>query len=168
MDEPRIPLPQLQGYYCVGCGTENPRGLHLKFYRQGDTVCSDLTLPPELEGWQGIAHGGTLSLVLDEIMAWAVIAFERILFVTGRMEVVYRRPVPVDAPLTARGRVADDPYPRGCIATGEILDAEGTVLATARAEMVRLPASRLKLIPQKLKDDMEQLFAEMKRLHGDR
>jgi len=164
MEKTRIPLPQLQGYNCVGCGTENPRGLHMKFYRQGDAVCSDLTLPPELEGWQGIAHGGTLSTVLDEIMAWAVIAFERVLFVTGRMEVVYRRPVPVGAPITARGRVSEDPYPRGCIATGEILDADGIVLTTARAEMVRLPESRLELIPAQLKDDMATLFSDMEKL----
>lgn len=164
MDEPRISLPQLRGYNCVGCGTENPRGLHLKFYRQGDAVCSDLTLPPDLEGWQGIAHGGTLSTVLDEIMAWAVIAFERVFFVTGRMEVVYRRPVPVSAPLTARGRVTPEPHPRGCIASGEILDAGGTVLTTARAEMIRLPTDRLELIPSQLKRDMEQLFSDMERI----
>jgi len=161
MDEPKIPLPQLQGHYCFGCGTENPHGLHMIFYRQGHAVCSDLTLPRELEGWQNMAHGGTLSTVLDEIMAWAVIAFRRVFFVTARMEVVYRRPAPVGAPLTARGVISDEPFARGCVATGEILDAKGEVLTRARAEMVYLPPERLSLMPDAIKDDMVALFARM-------
>ncbi len=161
MDEPRIPLPKLQGYYCFGCGTENPHGLHMTFYRQGDAVCSDVVLPKELEGWQNMAHGGSLSTVLDEIMAWSVIAFERVFFVTGRMEVVYRRPVPVAAPLTARGVIDPEPYDRGCIATGELLDADGNVLTRSRAEMVYLPPDRLELIPEGLKQAMEELFEKM-------
>jgi len=161
MHPPRIPLPKLQGYYCFGCGTENPRGLKMEFYRQGDAVCSDITLSRELEGWANMAHGGSLSTVLDEIMAWSVIAFRRVFFVTGRMEVVYRRPAPVEVPLTARGRVSDEPFERGCIATGEILDADGEVLTRARAEMVYLPAARLSLLPDHLKEAMTVLFTKM-------
>jgi acyl-coenzyme A thioesterase PaaI-like protein len=161
MDDQPIPLPKLRGYYCFGCGTENPRGLNMTFYRLGNAVCSDITLPRELEGWQNMAHGGSLSTVLDEIMSWAVIAFERVFFVTGRMEVVYRRPAPVGVPLTARGVVSNEPFERGCVAKGEILDANGEVLTRARAEMVYLPAERLTLISDDLKADMTALFAQM-------
>ncbi len=164
MDTPRIPLPKLQGYYCFGCGTENHHGLNMTFYRQGDAVCSDITIPRELEGWQNMAHGGSLSTVLDEIMAWAVIAFKRVFFVTGRMEVVYRRPALVGVPLTARGKVSDEPFAKGCVATGEILDASGEVLTRARAQMVYLPAHRLPLLSDGLKDDMVKLFAQMETL----
>lgn len=167
MHQPRIPLPKLQGYYCFGCGTENPHGLNMTFYRQANAVCSDITIPRELEGWQNMAHGGSLSTVLDEIMSWAVIAFERVFFVTGRMEVVYRRPVPVGVPLTARGVVSDEPFARGCVATGEILDADGDVLTHARAQMVYLPADRLALISDQLKEDMVALFAQMQTVCGD-
>ena len=47
------------------------------------------------------------------------------------------------------------------IATGEILDADGEVLTRAKAEMVYLPAERLSLLPDSLKEAMTDLFAKM-------
>ena len=167
MTDDKIPLPQLQGHHCFGCGTANPHGLKLRFYRQGRTVRSDVTLSHDYEGWQNMAHGGIISTVLDEIMAWTVIAFKRVFFVTGRMEVVYLHPVPIEEPLTARGEISPEQYDRGCIASGAIVDGRDRILATARAEIVFLPEERLDKLPQNLKDDMHALYAEMEKLCAD-
>jgi hypothetical protein len=77
MGEERIPLPRLEGYDCFGCGTNNPIGLRMTFYRQGDAVCSDVVLKRDHVGWQNMAHGGIISTLLDEVMAWTVIYLNR-------------------------------------------------------------------------------------------
>lgn len=164
---PKIPLPQLTGYHCFGCGTANAGGLHMKFYRQGHRVCSDIVLGHGYEGWQNMAHGGIISTVLDEIIAWTVIAFEQTFFVTRRMTVEYLRPVPIGAPLLACGELLDTPVERGCAAQGAILDADHRILATARAELAYVPKERLHLIPEPLKIDMEALFDRMATSLGD-
>ena len=56
------------------------------------------------EGWEGIAHGGILCTILDEVMAWALVAEDN-WGVTARMTVDFRKPVPVGTMLRADGWV---------------------------------------------------------------
>ena len=58
MDEVLQNIPKLEGTHCFACGTDNPIGLNLSFYRQGDYICSDFTLGKNHEGWENMAHGG--------------------------------------------------------------------------------------------------------------
>lgn len=78
MDKNREPIPKLEGYNCFACGTTNPIGLNLNFYREGEYVCSDITLDKNYEGWENMAHGGIVSALLDEVMSWTVIYFRRV------------------------------------------------------------------------------------------
>ena len=58
---------------CFGCGADNPWGLHLIFFAEPDgAVYSHWT--PELnhQGYDGMVHGGIISTVFDEVMAWAI------------------------------------------------------------------------------------------------
>lgn len=163
-DPDRIPLPRLEGHGCFACGTANPIGLQMSFYRLGDVVRSDVTLGPHLMGWDRIAHGGIVSTLLDEIMAYAVIALRRVFFVTRRMSVEYRRPVPLETPLIAEGAISPEPLDRGCVTLGRILDKDGNVLAEARAEMVTVPVDKLALASPDLVRDMKDLFAALEEL----
>ena len=92
-DKEKSVIEKIEGHYCFACGTENPIGLNLQFYRSGDSICSDLTLMKYYEGWENIAHGGILSTLLDEVMSWTVIYFKRTFAVTRKMEIKYVRPV---------------------------------------------------------------------------
>jgi len=67
-EEERIEIPKPSGYNCFACGTANPIGLHLNFFRSGDYVCSEITLDRYHGGWENIAHGGIISTILDEVM----------------------------------------------------------------------------------------------------
>ena len=58
MKRERVQLPKIPGQGCFACGTANPIGLHLDFYRSGDHICSDITLGKYHEGWQNMVHGG--------------------------------------------------------------------------------------------------------------
>ena len=158
MQNTRLTLPKPVGHHCFACGTDNPHGLNLQFYATGDRVCADVTLDRYRVGWEGIAHGGIISTLLDEIMSWTIIYFRRVFFVTRKMEVRYLRPVPVETPLTVCGRMGKEcEYPRIEV-TGELLDAGGTRLAYSKGEFVELRAEKLDLIPKELKADMETIF----------
>jgi uncharacterized protein (TIGR00369 family) len=157
MIEEKMHVPKLQGYNCFACGTANPIGLNLSFYRQGDYICSDITLGKNHEGWENMAHGGITSTLLDEIMSWAMIYFKRTFFVTRQMSIKYLKPVPLHTLLTAKGMVERQKR-RLCTARGFIQDGEQKLLARAEARFALLSDEDLHLVPDKLKAEMNGLF----------
>jgi acyl-coenzyme A thioesterase PaaI-like protein len=158
MSEKRIDLPGLEGHFCFACGTANPIGLKLKFYSMNDTVCSNITLGKNYEGWQNMAHGGIITTLLDEVMAWTIMYFKRIFFVTRKMEVRYVRPVLIGVPLTVKGRLLKDRKPPYIGVVADILDDERRILARATGEFVEIPRDKLELVPEGHKQDMIELF----------
>jgi acyl-coenzyme A thioesterase PaaI-like protein len=151
-------IPKLQGYHCFACGTDNPIGLNLSFYRQGEYVCSDLTLGKNYEGWENMAHGGIVSTLLDEIMSWAMIYFKRIFFATRSMTIKYKRPVPLHRLLTVQGTILEGERKRLCKAKGFISDEDKNILVKAEATFAILSDKDLYLVPDTLKRDMNNLF----------
>lgn len=158
MKEQRIEIPQLQGHSCFACGTENPIGLKLRFYRVGESVCTDITLAKYHEGWQNMAHGGIISTLLDEVMSWTILCFKQIFFVTRRMDIKYVRPVLLGIPLTVKGRLLKDKKAPYIEAVAELFDERGQLLARATGEFVEFPKDKMDLVPEKLKEDMVSLF----------
>ena len=158
MDETIESIPKLEGYNCFACGTANPIGLKLSFYRQGEHVCSDITLGKNYEGWENMAHGGIVSTLLDEVMSWAVIYFRRIFFVTRRVKIKYIRPVPLYRLLTVKGKMIEGENRRLCKAKGLIQDEDKNILARGEATFAILPDKDLNLVPDKLKREMNNLF----------
>jgi acyl-coenzyme A thioesterase PaaI-like protein len=161
---PRIPLPRLAHHRCFGCGNANPIGLHMTFGMEGEAAVCDLALDPLHMGWEGIAHGGIVTLVLDEIMSWAIIAHHRTFFVTRRVQVEFVRPAPAGTPLVARGVILPEPLDGGWNAGGVLTTPQGRVLARAAGEFVALPPDRVRIIEAGLRADMEQLFVEIARV----
>ena len=154
------PLPRLVGHHCFACGSENPRGLRMRFSLEGETLRAEVSLHRDFVGWSRIAHGGIVSTLLDEVMAYAVIALRRDFFVTRSMQLRYLRQVPVEAPLILRAglQAKEEPHPRLVRTWGRVEDEEGHLLARAEAEMALISADRLPL-DEPLRRDMERLFA---------
>lgn len=161
MNDKRIDIPKLQGHSCFACGTANPIGLNLQFYRSNESVCTDITLGKYHEGWQNMAHGGIISTLLDEVMSWTIIYFKRIFFVTRRMEIKYIRPVLIGVPLTVRGHLTGEKKSFFIGAIAEVSDKEGQLLAKATGEFVEIPQDKLELVPEGLKEDMVRLFQRL-------
>jgi acyl-coenzyme A thioesterase PaaI-like protein len=90
---------------CFACGLENPSGLELRFYDNGkDQVFTSFTLEPDHAGYPGMAHGGIVAAILDEVGGRTVmIHHPNRFFVTARMDVRFRQPVPIGVPLEASG-----------------------------------------------------------------
>ncbi len=91
---------------CFACGPANPIGMHVRFDRAGDFdgVVARVELAPVYQGWRGIAHGGIVMALLDEAMAHAA-GFAGHRGVTASVNVRFRKPVPLEAPIEVRGRV---------------------------------------------------------------
>ena len=158
VEEKRVDIEKPEGHRCFACGTDNPIGLNLKFYRRGDAVCSDITLGKYHEGWQDVAHGGIVSTLMDELMSWAIMYSKKTFVVTRKMDIKYIRNVSIGTPLTVTGKLVDDSKPPIVKAKSEIRDNEGRLLVRSSGEFVVLPEERLSAVPKSFKDEMASLF----------
>lgn len=79
-------------------------------------------IPDRFHGAPGIAHGGIVATVLDEIScAAAVFVLDRFV-VTGELSVRYHRPVPVEAPLVFEAEIVSRAHARYVEIEGRIRD----------------------------------------------
>lgn len=101
MSEPRARPDANQ---CFVCGPDNPLGLRLRFWLDGETCRASFTAGPHHGGWQELTHGGILYSVLDDVMAnWLFL--KGIRGHTAKCEIRYRQPVAIGTPLELEGRL---------------------------------------------------------------
>jgi len=127
---------------CFACGLENPSGLRLRFYDNGkDQVFAYFTLEPTHAGYPGMAHGGIVAAILDEVGGRTVmINNPDRFFVTAHMDVRYRHPVPVSVPLEATAWLLKR-RARRTKAHAEIFADDMGILAEADILFIDLPPS---------------------------
>lgn len=122
---------------CFACGRRNPSGLQLTFRREGDRIVADYQPRQTFQGFPGVLHGGVLATMLDETMSRTG-AMRQEWLMTGKLEIRYRRPAPMNKPLRVWGEILRER--KGAIdATGAVELLDGTVLAEARGMFLRLP-----------------------------
>lgn len=120
---------------CFVCGPANPDGLHLEFERDGEAGArSTVTLPPRVQGWRGVAHGGVAMMLLDEVMAYACILHGDVA-VTASCEVRFKKPIPLGRLLVTRGRIKEKRR-KVIYLEAELTLEDGTLLATAEGTFV--------------------------------
>jgi acyl-coenzyme A thioesterase PaaI-like protein len=142
--EERTKIPKPEGYECFACGTANPIGLNLQFYRSGDSVYTEITPGKYHVGWANISHGGIISTILDEVMSWTILYFKRVFFVTRKMEVKYIRPILVGTPLIVIGQLVDEnKFDKIIKVKAEIRDDLGNLLARGTGEFVAIDSEDL-------------------------
>ena len=87
------PWKGLKGYYCFGCSPDNPMGVKMEFYEDGDEIVSFWKPKPEYQGWLDTLHGGIQAVLLDEICAWVIVRKLQTTGVTSKMETRYRKSI---------------------------------------------------------------------------
>jgi acyl-coenzyme A thioesterase PaaI-like protein len=145
---------------CFACGELNVHGLHLVLHVAEDACWTELTLLPDFQGWEGIAHGGIVATILDEVMGWALASADSWGY-TARLSIEYRRPVPIGARIRGEGRVVEHRR-RLLSTTARLLDPiSGDVYATAEGLYVAAPLAqreelkaryRFRLVPDDVPD----------------
>jgi acyl-coenzyme A thioesterase PaaI-like protein len=126
--------------WCFGCGSEHPTGLHMHITAgQGLDVHGVFTVTDHHQGAPGLAHGGLLTVAVDEILGslnWLLAGPA----VTGRLECDFRRPVPVGSVLHVDAEIVGvkgrKVFTR---AIGRLDDADGPVAVSAAALFIQVP-----------------------------
>lgn len=104
---PKIKQPNSR--HCFICGLENPVGLHLHIYEtEPGVVETQYIAPDHFQGYPGVLHGGIVAALIDEISGRAHMGSDpnnpRFMF-TGKLEVKYRKNVPIGKLLKIVGKV---------------------------------------------------------------
>ena len=132
--------------HCFICGMENPIGLHLHIYETAPgEVESTYTAPDHFQGYPGVLHGGIVGAIIDEISGRAHTGSDplkpRFMF-TAKMEVKYRKNVPIGKPLKLIGK-AGKSRAKSAEAWAGIYDAEtNELLAEGNTLLIDVPADQ--------------------------
>jgi acyl-coenzyme A thioesterase PaaI-like protein len=127
---------------CFGCGHANPKGFHLRSYRDGDVTVAEFTPWPEHDNGFGFLNGGIITTVLDchgaAVVMWEAAArgWEAadgapIPFITAGFDVRFLRPTPLGPPVQLRAVPAR--IDEGEIVVDAELLADDKVRATMQA-----------------------------------
>ena len=126
------PWLAMDGYNCIGCCPDNPIGLHLEFYEDGDDIVSHWHPTRNHQSWVNVLHGGVQSLIIDETAGWVVFRKLEVSAVTSKMEVKYIKPVyTTPEAITIRARIAKQM--RNVVYVDvEIINPAGDICTTAQ------------------------------------
>jgi uncharacterized protein (TIGR00369 family) len=141
------PTFEFEPHNCFACGELNEHGLKLQLHLEEQRSWTEFVLEERFEGWAGVTHGGIIATVLDEVMAWALVAEDN-WGVTARMTLEFRRPVPIGIRVRAEGWIVRSRR-RLVDTAGQIVDGEGNVLATAEAVYVAAGEERKRALMER-------------------
>lgn len=143
--------------HCFGCSPRNPHGLHLLFERTQRGARSTHTLAAHFCGVEGIAHGGIVSTLLDEVAAWAIILITGKLGLTTTMTTRFHAPVKTGVVLTLEAEVLEADGRRAATRAA-VRDVQGVALAEAEANWALASAGVVARMSGLPRADLEAFF----------
>lgn len=98
-----------EGYNCFACAPNNPYGLKMEFWEDGDDIVSYWTPGDNYQGWLKTLHGGIQATLIDEMGGWVVARKLQTSGMTTNLNVRYRRPISTGENVTieARARIRE-------------------------------------------------------------
>ncbi len=127
---------QLDSQACFVCGKGNPQGLKLDFFEEENRVVTRFQPTAVHQGWPGFVHGGIIASILDETIGRAGFLIDA-WTMTGRLEVRYRQPAPLDQEITFVGMIVKD-RGRALEMEGFAQLPDGTIVAEGRGLYMRV------------------------------
>ncbi len=130
---------------CLVCGLNNPCSLHADFYEldNGELFATFTTLEGH-QSYPGIAHGGILTAILDEIIGRAIMMKydDPVWGATVELNMKFKKPVPTNTKLRAIARITEenDKIFKG---TGEILLLDGQIAAKGFGTFIKVPFEKI-------------------------
>lgn len=126
---------------CLLCGDKNPRSLGLKFEpHEEDGVKAIFRGHEELQGYDGILHGGIIASLLDSAMTNCL--FEKgIRAVTGDLQIRYKHSIPCNAEIEIQARLAESYPPLHRLKSRIIMNDKA--MAHGDARFMELPKEKL-------------------------
>jgi len=145
----------IQDYYeerfahCFGCGRLNKKGHQFKTFWEGDETITRYTPDPHHTSLPGFIYGGLVASMIDcHGTGSAALAFAREnniklegfnapRFVTGALNVSYKKPTPMGSELEVRGKIREIKG-RKVVIDAE-LTADGNICATGEIISLLVP-----------------------------
>ena len=124
---------------CIGCGAENPHGLHLAVTAEGDVMHAEWIPGSDWESFEGVIHGGIICTVLDEAMSKAILASGVQAF-TVELRLRYRQKLSIGQPVQIRGWIVQKEK-RRITAEGAVCGPSGEEYAHAWGVFLLPPRS---------------------------
>ncbi len=90
---------------CYVCGPGNPAATGLSLRSAGGGIIGEVVLDVRHQGVPGLAHGGAIAALMDEVSGSLLIA-AGLRFVTAQLDVTYVAPVAIGRPLVLRAWLA--------------------------------------------------------------
>ena len=124
---------------CFVCDQDNEGGLRQRFFLDDELnrVVAEFVPSADHSGAPNYAHGGVTMAVLDEAMAWAIIAMKERFGLTRKAEVEFIRPVPIGVAHEVQAWV-ESFEGRSLMARAELRNPEGKLCVAARASYIVL------------------------------
>ncbi len=140
------PIKQPNSRMCFICGLENPVGLHLHIYETAPgEVETRYTAPEHFQGYPGVLHGGIVGAILDELSGRSLMGSDpmspRFMF-TAKLEIKYRKNVPVGVPLRIRGRAGKSRGKSAQAWAGIYDERTDELLAEANTLLINVPSDQ--------------------------
>jgi acyl-coenzyme A thioesterase PaaI-like protein len=110
-------------------------GLSVERLQDDGSVLSELICSEEHEGGPGVAHGGWVAGILDELVGHVPLLNGQ-LAVTGTLEVRFVKPVPINEPLVGRATLTSREGTRWMVKADLTLARSGALLATGSGTLV--------------------------------
>jgi len=140
----RVVRRQSPSLMSIACGTENPASIGCCFYELEGGETAAVFVPGKLhESHKGIMHGGLSASVIDEVMGRTIMHTEnreegeQFMCMTAEMAVKYRKPVLIEKPARAYGRIKK--RDGVCIhVTADIVDEDDEILASGEGRFIKM------------------------------
>lgn len=125
-------MPKTTHRNCLLCGDKNPRSFGLNFEpHEENGVKTGFQGHEELQGYDGILHGGIIASLLDSAMTNCL--FEKgIRAVTGDLQIRYKHSIPYDANVEIQAEVIESRPPLYRMKSQIIKDNKTMARGTAR------------------------------------
>ena len=138
---PRKPLTNTFAFasLCFVCDQTNADGMRQQFFHDEEAgrIVAEFTPVPGFSGAPNYTHGGASIAVLDDAMAWAIIALQERFGVTRKCEVDLIRPVTIGATHNVDAWV-ESFEDRALVARAEMRNSEGKLCVAAKATYIVL------------------------------
>ena len=98
-----------KGYNCFECCPQNPYGLKMEFYEDGDDLVCIWDSRDNYQGWLKTLHGGIQATLMYELGGWLINRKLQTAGMTTNLVMKYRCPVPTGegVKLEIRGRIKE-------------------------------------------------------------
>lgn len=120
-----------QGYNCFACAPNNPYGLKMEFYEDGDDIVSLWTPHDNYQGWLNTLHGGIQATLLDEVGGWIIARKFQTSGMTTNLNIKYKRPIPTGEEVIIEVRAHARETKRNFVFIEASISHNGAICSTA-------------------------------------